>query len=73
MGFCGVYPLVNVNRKLWNIFDIITMLNEKIHYFPWAMFNSYVTVITRGYLGFQPSSCDGCMITDQLKWMFLKS
>ena len=33
-----IYPLVNVNKKLWKI----TIFNGKTHYFDWAIFNSYV-------------------------------
>ena len=32
------YPLVNIQKTME-----ITMLNGKIHYFDWVMFNSYVT------------------------------
>ena len=37
------YPLVNVNKKLWKII----MFNGKIHYFVWAMFNSFLYVYQR--------------------------
>jgi hypothetical protein len=33
------YPLVNVNKKLWNDHHFF---HVKTHYFDWAIFNSYI-------------------------------
>ena len=41
MGFNGIYdgyPLVKVDKKLWNIHPLF---NGTTHYFDWAIFNSY--------------------------------
>ena len=43
-GMWGIYPLVNVYIAVENHHAI----NGKIHYFDWAIFNSYFD-ITRGY------------------------
>ena len=40
-----------------------TIFHGKIHYFDWAIFNSKLSQITRGYLGFQ-------WISDLNKWWF---
>ena len=39
MGFNGIYPLVNVDIAIGKIHHFVA---GKIHYFDWAIFNSYV-------------------------------
>ena len=41
--------LVNIEKKRWKI----TIFNGKIHYFDWAIFNSYVTNYQRIYIDLQ--------------------
>jgi hypothetical protein len=50
MGFNGSYPLVNIQKTM----EKSTIFNGKIHYFEWAIFNSYVC-LPEGNLGFNGS------------------
>ena len=50
MGFNGIYPLVNVYKKLMGKSPFYSWVNQ-IHYFDWVIFNSYVKLPEGTHLG----------------------